>query len=40
MLVSTGTARTYVHDGAASALKQGVRVGGNRVVTVTHFLFV
>lgn len=34
--VSTGAARTYVHDGAASALKQGVRVGGNRVVTVTH----
>lgn len=34
--VSVGQAATYVHDAAALAVKQGVSVGGSRVVTVTQ----
>lgn len=34
--VSTGQARTEVHDAAAQVLKQGVTVGGSRSVSVTE----
>ncbi|NWL32035.1 hypothetical protein [Paenarthrobacter nitroguajacolicus] len=34
--VSTGAARTYVHDAAAQVLAKGVSVGGSRAVSVTQ----
>jgi hypothetical protein len=34
--VSTGQARTAVHDAAAQVLKQGITVGGSRSVSVTE----